>query len=141
MDTRKTRTLPARLASLQRRFEHWRQTHKSSSRIPDSLWSRAAKAATTHGVSRVATMLRVNYNVLKKRVQQIVAIAGDRPNALATPPGDAVAQFVELASPMSACECTLEWEDTAGATMRVQLKGLGMPDLAAISQSFWNRQP
>jgi len=141
MGTRKARTLPARLASLQRRFERWRQTHEISSRIPDSLWSAAARAASTHGVSRVATMLRVNYNVLKKRVQQVMASAGGRPSALATPPGDTVAQFVELASPMSACECTLEWEDTAGAKMRVELKGIGMPDLAAISQSFWNRQP
>lgn len=141
MDTKKTRTLPARLASLQRRFEHWRQTHKVSSRIPDSLWSAAARAANTHGVSRVATMLRVNYNVLKKRVEQVVASAGGRPNALAAPPGDTVAQFVELASPVSACECTLELEDSAGAKMRVQLKGIGMPNLATVSQSFWNRQP
>ena len=141
MGTKKTRTVPARLASLQRRFEHWRQTHKVSTRIPDSLWSAAARAANTHGVSRVATMLRVNYNVLKKRVEQVAASAGGRSSALAAPSGETVAQFVELASPVSACECTLELEDPAGAKMRVQLKGIGMPDLATISQSFWNRQP
>ena len=141
MGTKKTRTVPARLASLQRRFEHWRQTHKVSTRIPDSLWSAAARAANTHGVSRVATMLRVNYNVLKKRVAQVAASVGGRPSALPASPGDTVAQFVELASPLSACECTLELEDPAGAKMRVQLKGSGTPDLATISRSFWNRQP
>jgi hypothetical protein len=32
----------------------------------------------------------------------------------------------------------VEWEDAAGAKMRVELKGTAMPDLAALSRSFWN---
>jgi hypothetical protein len=138
MGTKRTRPLPARLASLQGRFEHWRRTRKISSRVPDALWSAAARAASTHGVSRVATMLRVNYNALKKRVAQGVARAGGRPSTRAAPPGDAVGPFVELASAASACECTLELENAGGAKMRVHLKGMAMPDLAALSRSFWN---
>ena len=49
------------------------------------------------------------------------------------------ATFLELpASPSSGgCECSVQWEDAGGATMRVHLKGAAMPDLAALSRSFW----
>ena len=141
MGTRRTRSVPAPLAGLERRFERWRRTRKGSARIPDSLWSAAARAANTHGVSRVATMLRVNYNALQKRVKQAATGAGGRPSILVAPAGNAVARFVELTPSVSTCECTLELEDPAGAKMRVQWKGIGMPDLAAVSRSFWTRQP
>jgi hypothetical protein len=42
------------------------------------------------------------------------------------------------AAPAGPCHCTVEWEDAAGAKMRVELKGTAMPDLAALSRSFWN---
>ena len=35
----------------------------------------------------------------------------------------------------------VELEDAAGAKMRVHLQGVAMPDLAALSRSFWNRRP
>ena len=59
------------------------------------------------------------------------------------PETEGEAPFVELApfSPNGSCECLLELEDAGGAKMRIQLKGIAMPDLAALSQSFWNRQP
>jgi hypothetical protein len=102
--------------------------------------------ASTHGIFRVATMLRVNYNALQKHVKQGTAAKGGRPStdtAHTGPEGDAVARFVELASPVSAgaCECTLDLENASGAKMRVHLKGIAMPDLAAISRSFWNPAP
>jgi len=50
------------------------------------------------------------------------------------------APFVELVAPTSAglCHCTLELENPGGAKMRIQLHSAAMPDLAAISGSFWN---
>ena len=47
---------------------------------------------------------------------------------------------IELVSPASAglCCCTLELERDGGAKMRIQLKSVTMPDLAALSRSFWN---
>ena len=53
---------------------------------------------------------------------------------------EVAASFVELAAPVPAglCRCTLELENAAGAKMRVELRSPAMPDLAAISQSFWN---
>ena len=54
--------------------------------------------------------------------------------------GTVAAPFVELVAPVSAdlCRCTLELENSNGAKMRIQLRSAAMPDLAAISQSFWN---
>ena len=50
--------------------------------------------------------------------------------------------FVELPPvAIGACDCTLELEDTAGSKMRVHLKGIVTPDLAALGRSFWNPRP
>jgi hypothetical protein len=58
--------------------------------------------------------------------------------------------FLELAppavhgfatAPAGPCQCTVEWENAVGAKMRVELKGAPMPDLAALSRSFWNPTP
>ena len=37
-------------------------------------------------------------------------------------------------------ECVIEWEDVAGARMRVQLKGENAPDVLALSRSFWDAE-
>ena len=40
--------------------------------------------------------------------------------------------------PAGLCQYLVEWEDAAGAKMRVEVKGAALPDLAALSRSFWN---
>jgi hypothetical protein len=88
--------------------------------------------ATTYGIHRTSKALRVDYYSLKKRVEQDASSPG-------VPDGGTVGTFLELAAPASAGfgECILELEDASGATMRVHLKGVAAPDLAALSQSFW----
>jgi hypothetical protein len=44
-------------------------------------------------------------------------------------------------APAGPCQCTVEWEDAAGAKMRVELKGVPLPDVTALSRSFWNPTP
>ena len=68
----------------------------------------------------------------RQRRRQKQAASGDLP--------EVAAPFVELLAPTSAglCHCTLELENTNGAKMRIELRSPTMPDLAAISQSFWN---
>jgi hypothetical protein len=72
--------------------------------------------------------------VVRRRRRQKQVAANETLDATITSP------FVELVAPASAglCHCTLELESTAGAKMRIQLRSAAMPDLAAISQSFWN---
>ena len=72
----------------------------------------------------------------RRRKRKQVA-GGDLPEATVAAP------FIELVAPTPAglYHCTLELENTGGAKMRIQLRSAAMPDLAAISRSFWNQQP
>ena len=137
MGIEKRQELPRRLESIQRRIERWRQTCEVRSRIPDSLWAAAVGMASAYGVNRTARALRLDYYGLKKRVEQQAVVAVNAKEA------KGAARFVELApfSSAGSCECLLELENVGGAKMRIQLKGIAMPDLAVLSQSFWNRQP
>ena len=167
MSASKRPDLPAGLEGVQRRFERWRRTRRGHARIPDALWAAAVKAAGRHGLHRTVRALRLDYYSLKERVEGQVGIARDpaakvgagprrpsarkpfdrrrriparkRPGYRRTDTAQSLPAFLELAPPAAPCQCTVEWEDAAGAKMRVELKGTAMPDLAALSRSFWNR--
>ena len=133
MGTSKTRALPARLEALRRQFKQWRRTRKIRSRIPEPLWSAAVKLAEAHGIHPTAKALGVDYYSLKKRLEEK---SGSHSRMLAPASG---ATFVEIpaAAQTGIPECTLELENIEGAKMRIQLKGIEAPDLAALSRSLW----
>jgi len=133
MGTKQSRMLPARVDSVRRRFEHWRRTRRVLSRIPEPLWAAAVEMAGRCGISHTAKALRVNYQALRKRVEQQTAAA---------PPGpeeNSITTFLELGPPprVGFCRCTMELEDDSGAKMRVHLQSVEAPDLAGLSRSFW----
>jgi hypothetical protein len=132
MSTGTTHDFPACLERLRRRFDRWRQTCDGRSRIPEALWASAVKAAVRHGLNPTVRALRLDYYALKKRVEA----AGSR----RVPEKPVIAPFVEWVAPLPACspECLLEWENRGGAKMRVHLKGAAVPDLTALSRSFWD---
>jgi len=138
MGTKMTRKLPGRLGGVRQRFEHWRRTRRVRSRIPEALWASAVKMAGTYGLHRTAKALRVNYYTLKKRAERETATGASNVSQRG-----AGATFLELAPPArtGSCECALEFEDADGAKMRVHLKGVEAPDLAALSRSFWQSEP
>ena len=126
MRSRKSPTVPATLSRVERKFAAWRRERTAGQRIPASLWDSATEVAIEHGVSRTASLLKLDYYLLKKRVKD------------ASSSGES--SFIELPSvPLSVMsECLIEWEDVAGARMRAQFKGPSLPDLLALSHSFWN---
>ena len=130
-----TSKLPARLERTRQRFERWRETRKVRSRIPESLWTSAVKMAIAYGINRTARALRVDYYSLKERVES------EAPSSSASERSTS-STFVELTAPViaSTCECLVELEDVAGAKMRIHLKGVEVPDLAALSRNFWNAE-
>jgi len=83
-----------------------------------------------HGLHRTARALRLNYYSLKKRFP-VIAGAPCRPQREAT--------FVELLPPVAAghSACTIEMENAQGGKMKIHVQGLGGPDLAVLSDSFW----
>ena len=145
MGTNKTRDIPSGLESVRRRFECWRKTRPTHSRIPDSLWAAAVTAAGRYGICRTSRVLRLHYYTLKDRVEEQRSAAANDPAE-----GTAAASFLELAptvahgfstAPVGHCECTVELEASDGAKMRIHLKSAQTPDLAALSRSFWNSEP
>ncbi len=138
MATRKSRgRAPVQLESVRRRFERWRRTRTVGTRIPKALWEAATNAARNYGVNRTATALDLDYYSLRKRVEEQGAASlptqEDKAHGVAT--------FVELPQLQPGLnECTLELEDADGAKMRVHLKGVATPDLAALSRSFWGQR-
>ena len=128
MSGRKRRDIPTPLARARDRFRTWRQTRSRGARIPEQLWKLAVKLADSHGLARTASVLRLDYYSLQKRVESTSR------RARSTAPA-----FVELAPPATGHgECVIELEDGAGARMRVHLKGYGAADLTALSRSLWN---
>jgi len=126
MRARKRSELPASLSRLERRFASWRRTRTSGERIPERLWKSAVNSAAAHGLNRTARVLNLDYYSLKKRVED------------ASSQGES-STFVELASsslPMVS-ECVIELQDAAGSRMRVQVKGLNLPDVLTLSRDFW----
>lgn len=149
MATGKKCVRAVKLEVVQRRFERWRQTRPPRSRIPGGLWAAAVMLASSHGIHRVSKALRLDYYSLKKRVEQRSAVGSDSAaddSACAaakkiSAPFWELAPAVELAGAALStgqCECRLELQNTAGSKLRVHLRGIAAPDLAALSRSFWN---
>lgn len=131
MRARTTPALSTKLDRVHREFEAWRRTRKARSPIPEPLWVLAVERARESGVHATARRLRLDYYSLKEHVES----AGSP--SVTGPPA-----FVELVPtvlrPAGAAECLIELADPRGATMRISLKGLAAPDLAALSRTFWS---
>jgi len=132
--------LPARLERARQRFDAWRHTRQGHCRIPAALWRLAVELAGVYGLCRTARVLRLDYPALKRHVETAGRPRSSRPEPeLAfvelTPSGRA--SFPELAG---APECILECENVSGAKLRVQLKGVAVPDLVALGRSFWSAE-
>jgi hypothetical protein len=136
MGTGRNTDLPADLESGRQQLEQWRRGRKLHTPIPEWLWARAVKLAAKYGVSRTARVLRVGYYSLQERVERATACSP------ASSPTGSKPAFLELAvaSAADTGECLVEWEDPTGAKMRIQLKGVQVPDLVALSRSFWEGQ-
>jgi len=127
MRQRKSREMPASLSRLGQRFATWRKNRAAGQRIPKSLWKAAVEVAAQHGVSRTAALLKLDYYALKMRVE----------DASSSGPSSAFVELPPVSLSMMS-DCVIEWENGAGARMRVQMKGQNAPDVLALSRSFWD---
>jgi len=128
------------------RFEAWRRSRRAGVRIPEKLWVVAVTLAESHGLSRTATALKLDYNTLKKRVTRRNVDSGSRETAGMDEGHSISPAFIELAASSPATsslaastersECVVEFEDGSGARMRVHLRGCSAPDLVGLCRSF-----
>lgn len=126
MSGRNRREVSRELSRVRDQFASWRLTRRPKARIPDRLWEKAAELVPTHGLHHVARTLQVDYYSLKKRIPVADgAIEPPRPD------------FVELPGAVSALrECVIEYEDAAGVSMRVSLKGYAAAEVAQVGRSL-----
>lgn len=134
MRTGATHDIPAWLECLRRRFDRWRDTRDGRRRIPQGLWMSAVKAAGRYGLNPTARALGLDYYSLKKHVEAAASCGG--------PDRREEAGFIEVTpvASVGVAECSLELEHPRGAKLRVHLKGMPAPDLAALSRSFWGME-
>ena len=133
MKHRSKSPLPAKLAQGLKCFEQWRSKQKPRTRLPDPLWSLATELAREFGLNPTASILRLDYYGLKKRLEQ--PVVDDTSSATANP------SFLELlpVETTPAVECTIECQNAAGTQIRIQLKGPNLPDLTGLCSELWSR--
>lgn len=150
--------IPHGMKRIYRRFAGWRSAHPGVRLpIPPRLWKAAAKVAREHGICRTAQVLRLEYGKLKRmaeadgvpvtyasrRGRRVRRSATSR-NPLAGVPatkasrgrsGASLPSFLEVvgSSAIAGSECVIELEGVQGK-MRIEWKGIGAPDLAALGR-------
>ena len=126
--------VPAEIRELSRQIEEWRSTRPHRMPMPEPLWTLAANLAARYGVAQVSRFLRLDYYSLKERVQPAERHAITVPESRST-----VATFIELPSltAPAVSECSIELEHPRGQRMRIHIKGAALPDLAALTRTFW----
>jgi len=130
---RRRSDVEAELSLVAERLGHWRQLRKRGERIPVALWGQAVELASRYGVNRTARALGLDYYHLKKRVKAKTSLT-TRPAG-----SGSKLRFEELpasafASPL---ECVIQFENRAGARLRIEWRGSTAPDVAALGRDFW----
>jgi hypothetical protein len=124
------RSESAHLRRLESRFQAWRKTRVLGERIPEPLWQAAAKVAADVGVGRAASALKLDYYALQRRMPTRQADTAP------------TVRFVELPSAplLPSSECTIEIDDGTGASMRIQIKGADLADIASLGHRLWKEE-
>jgi hypothetical protein len=150
--------IPYGMRRIYQRFARWRSAHPGVRLpIPPRLWKAAAKVASEQGVCRTAQVLRLEYGKLKQMTEsEGVPVTFDSRkgrrgrhsaasrNAVAGVPvtkasrarsAASLPSFLEVvgSSAIAGSECVIELEGVQGK-MRIQWKGIGAPDLAALGR-------
>jgi len=115
-------------------IEQWRKNRRRHEAMPKRLWEMATDLARQQGVSFVSRAARLSYSSLQTRVNRQPGADPERPSNCPT--------FIELPLSISApCpECMIEMENSLGSRMRIQVKGMPMPDLMELSRAFWSKE-
>lgn len=132
--TRRGGTLPPEIKEVRKRFQDWRKTKEGRERIPDRLWASAIRLCRDHNIHRVSRWLRLNHSALRDQVE---AAAARRVSRKKSKPA-----FVELVAQRQStpAECMLELENADGTKIRMELRGAGVSDLAALVRSLWREE-
>src|SRR5580765_5959271 len=93
------------LKHLRQQLNAWRRSQTQRTPIPEPVWEAAATRAGTHGVSRVARTLRLDFYKLRRRSVQAPS---------SSPPGFVEIPWLGLAAGAGSRPCAVELSDTQG---------------------------
>ena len=126
--------IPAELKELSHQIEQWRSTRPHRMQMPEPLWTFAANLAARYSVAQVSRFLRLDYYSLKERVQpeerHPIRVSESRSS------GPTFIELLSLTAP-AVSECSIELEHPRGQRMRIHVRGAALPDLAALTRTFW----
>jgi len=111
-------------------LEAWRSDPAKSKRIPASVWEKAVRACSEHGLHTVSRVLVLSYSDLKGHVNGL-------PGRRHCKAGAAVA-FVEV-TPVPSAEdssCIIELSKASGTRMRICVKSSEVVDWCRIKEAF-----
>ena len=135
MAPRARQKLPVEIEALAKRLDAYRKQRQRRRCLPESIWNQAAELARRHGVFRVQEALRLNYCVLKRRME---ALASPSPEVVRALPIKQSPAFVELSVPPLASGGTiLELEDRTGRKLTVRLAGENGVELVELARVLW----
>jgi len=130
MRRRQSADVPRAFDLARREIGQWRRRQSGRKRLPRELWAKAVTLAREYGINQTARILGLKYASLRKHL----AAESEQ-----DPPPRAKPDFIEVLpggvlSPFP--ECTIEWEEGDGVTMRMHLKGIGVGDLVSFARAF-----
>jgi hypothetical protein len=120
---------------LRQQFVQFRQAHAVRSRLPEELWTTAAKLARRDGITATARALGLDRPSLQKWTDRLEP----RPSVKARkPPAQQPPAFVELLAGSTGTRnsCVVEVESRQGGKLRLELKGVATSQLAELIRGF-----
>ena len=133
MRKRPSAEVPPDLDRVRREIEQWRGCQSSRKRLPREFWAKAVDLARVHGVNRTARPLGLKYASLRQHLER----------AGAASPAVAPAFLELLGGPLAAASltCRIELDEGHGATLRIDVQGATMADLAAFAARWRSGRP
>ena len=131
MKTRQPAKIPVALSAARQQFDQWRSRHRKRTRLPKELWRQATVLAQEHVLNKTARALGLEYYSLKKHLDEMTTEE--------VIPAKAEPDFIELVGGVmtpGSTECTIEWSDGGGSTVRMHIKGARLSELASLASVF-----
>jgi hypothetical protein len=125
------------LEQLRQRFVEFRQAHAVRSRLPEELWTAAAKLARRNGMTATARALGLDRPSLQKWTDRLEPCRSIKVRKPPRQPRGAPA-FVELLAGSTGTRntCLVEVESRQGGKLRLELRDIAPSQLAELIRTF-----
>lgn len=117
--------VPLELERARGKFEECRKNKKQWDRIPEPLWELAVSLAKKFGINFTKTVLKLDYDSLKKRCERAKAKEEHKE-----------VEFLELPKVARAAkECVIQWRQ-GNSRVKVELKGYEVQEIVAVGRGM-----